>query len=137
MSRTDSLRFRRSGATLVAALIGFVGALPLAGSRWVLTPILLVPLAVGVWAWRAGTDVGPAGLRVRALLGTTFIAWSRVAELAADPRGRAAALLTDGSMIGLTGVRATDLPTVIAAAGGSLQGHPEPPAPPVGDPETT
>lgn len=120
MSRTDVLRFRQSGATLVAALIALVGALPLAGSRWSLLPILLVPLAAGGWAWRAGTDVDATGLRVRALLATTTVAWDRVAELAADPRGRVSALLTDGNMIRLTGVRAADLPKVVAASGSAL-----------------
>lgn len=120
MSRTDSLRFRQSGATLVAALIAFMSALPLAGARWALTPILLVPLAAGIWAWRAGTDVDAAELRVRALFGTTVIAWDRVAELAPDPRGHVAALLTDGHMIRLTGVRAKDLPAVVAVADGRL-----------------
>jgi hypothetical protein len=131
VSPTERLRFRKSGATLVAALIAFVGAAPLAGSRWALTPILLVPLAVGAWAWRAGTDVDPAGLRVRALFGTNVVPWSRVAELSADPQGRAAALLTDGTMIRLTGVRAADLPSVVAAAGGTLHGdRPESPLSP-------
>ena len=120
MSRTDTLRFRQSGATLVAVLIAFMSALPLAGARWALTPILLIPLAVGVWAWRAGTDVDTDGLRVRALFGSTHIPWQRVAELAADPRGRASALLADGHTIRLTGVRAKDLPAVVAVASGRL-----------------
>lgn len=128
MSRTDSLRFRQSGATLVAALIAFVSALPLAGSRWALTPLLLLPVGFGVWAWRAGTDVDAAGLRVRALLGTTAIAWDRVAGLTADPRGRASALLTDGHEIRLTGVSAADLPAVVAAAGGHID-TPDPASP--------
>ena len=81
------LRVRKSGALLVAALIAFVGAVPLAGARWALAPILLIPLAWLVWAWRAGTDVYPDGLRVRALFGTTTVPWPRVTELAPGPRG--------------------------------------------------
>lgn len=130
MSRTDNLRFRQSGATLVAAMIAFVSALPLAGSRWALTPLLLVPLGFGAWAWRAGTDVDPAGIRIRALLGTTAIGWDRVAGLTTDPRGRACALLTDGNAIRLNGVRAADLPAVVAAAGGRID------APAVAKPES-
>lgn len=120
MSRPDVLRFRQSGATLVAALIAFVGAIPLAGSSWALAPVLLVPLVAGVWAWRAGTDVDHAGLRVRALFGSTTVAWSRIAELAADPRGRVSALLTDGHVVRLTGVPATALPQLVAAGGQQL-----------------
>ena len=117
MTASTSLRFRQNGAVLVAVMIAFVGVVPLAGAGWAFSPIIAIPLAVGVWAWRSGTDVDPAGLRVRALVGTRTIAWSRVVELAADPRGRVSALLTDGHVIRLVAVRATDLPALAAAAG--------------------
>ena len=114
MSR-PALRVRKSGALVVAALIALVSAVPFAGARWQLAPLLLIPLAVLIWALRAGTDVGPGGLRVRALLGSTEIPWSRVDQLASDDRGRVSALLTDGKVIRLTGVTAANLPAVIAA----------------------
>lgn len=120
MSKAHVLRFRQSGATLIAALIALVGAIPLAGSSWALTPVLLIPLAAGAWAWRAGTDVDPAGIRVRALFGSTTVAWSRVAELAADPNGRVSALLTDGHALQLTGVPAKALPDLLEAGGQQL-----------------
>jgi hypothetical protein len=120
VTASNLLRFRQNGAVLVAVMIAFVGTVPLAGARWSLSPIILIPLAIGLWAWRSGTDVDDAGLRVRALLGTRSIAWSRVVELAADPRGRVSALLTDGHAIRLTAVRAADLPAVVAAAGQQL-----------------
>jgi hypothetical protein len=109
------LRVRKSGALLVAAVIAFVGAIPLAGTRWALTPILLIPVAVLLWAWRAGTDVYPDELRVRALFGTTRVPWARVAELAPDSRGQVAALLDNGNVIRLTGVTKDNLPSVLAA----------------------
>jgi hypothetical protein len=111
------LRFRQNGAILVAVLIAFVGTIPVAGANWALAPLFLVPLAIGLWAWRSGTDVDDAGLHVRALLGTRHIAWARVLELAADPRGRVSALLTDGHAIRLTAVRAGDLPALLRASG--------------------
>jgi PH (Pleckstrin Homology) domain-containing protein len=111
--KKPALRFRRSGALVVAALIAFVGTVPLAGARWALTPILLIPLLAMIWAWRAGTDVYPDALRVRALFGSTTIPWSRVTELAPDPRGRVSALLDNGNVIRLTGVTAADLPAVV------------------------
>jgi hypothetical protein len=120
VTASNSLRFRQNGAVLVAVMIAFVGTVPLAGAGWAFSPIILIPLAIGVWAWRSGTDVDTAGLRVRALFGTRAIAWSRVAELAADPRGRVSALLTDGHTIRLVAVRATDLPALVAAAGAKL-----------------
>jgi hypothetical protein len=118
------LRVRRSGALLVAALIAFVGTVPVAGTRWALAPILLIPLLAGVWAWRAGTDVGPDALRVRALFGSTVVPWSRVAELAPDPNGRISALLDNGNVIRLTGVTTGNLPAVLTAGGQDLSDSP-------------
>jgi hypothetical protein len=108
------LRIRRSGALLVAALIAFVGTVPLAGTSWALAPLLLIPLLGMVWAWRAGTDVYPDALRVRALFGSTTVPWSRVTELAPDPQGRVSALLDNGNVIRLTGVTTANLPAVVA-----------------------
>jgi len=120
VSRKPALRVRKSGALVVAALIAFVGTAPLAGSRWQLTPIILIPLAILLWVVRAGTDAGPGGLRVRALFGSTDIPWSRIDQLAPDRRGRVSALLTDGKVIRLTGVTTANLPAVIAAGGQEL-----------------
>ena len=120
------LRVRKSGALLAAALIAFVGTVPVAGVRWSLAPILLIPLAVFVWAWRAGTDVDTESLRVRALFGKTVIPWSRVSELAPDPRGQVSALLTDGTVVPLTGVTTGNLPVVLRAGGQEIS-SPEPP----------
>jgi hypothetical protein len=109
------LRVRKTGALLVAAAIAFVGAVPLAGARWELTPILLIPAAVLVWAWRAGTDVYPDELRVKALVGSTKVPWQRITEMAPDPRGQVSALLDNGNTIRLTGVTRDNLPLVLAA----------------------
>jgi hypothetical protein len=111
------LRVRRSGALVVAALIALVGTVPLAGARWALAPILVIPLLALIWAWRAGTDVYPDALRVRALFGSTVVPWSRVTELAPDRNGRVSALLDNGNVIRLTGVTSANLPTVLAAGG--------------------
>jgi hypothetical protein len=116
VSRKPVLRVRKSGALVVVALIAFVSTLPFAGARWALTPLLLIPLAALIWALRAGTDVYPDRLRIRALLGSTDIAWTRVAELAPDSRGRVSALLTDNTVIALTGVTTGNLPRVLAIA---------------------
>lgn len=120
MTSARPARFRHPQAILVAAVIGFVGALPLATVRWYLVPVLLVPLAVAVWAYRAGTDADRAGIRIRALLGNRRIAWSQIRELAADQKGRAKALLYDGHAVALPAVRAGDLPRLVAASGEQL-----------------
>ena len=43
-----------------------------------LLPLLVIPLLVAVWGWRAGTDVGADGLTVRAALGNRRMPWSEV-----------------------------------------------------------
>jgi hypothetical protein len=127
------LRFRQNGAFLVAVMIAFVGTVPLAAVSWAFAPLILIPLAVGAWAWRSGTDIDTTELRVRALFGTRHIPWTRVAELAADPRGGVSALLTDGYAIRLTAVRATDLPAVARATGARTSSDDAPPT--ADDPE--
>jgi hypothetical protein len=118
------LRVRRSGALFVAALIAFVGSVPFAGRSWVTAPLLLIPLAILVWALRAGTDVSEQGLRVRALLGSTEVPWSRVTELAPDANGRVSALLDDGKAIALTAVTTDNLPAVLKAGGQQVSSPP-------------
>ncbi|MEU6077064.1 PH domain-containing protein [Micromonospora sp. NPDC047074] len=122
MSSSGTVHFRHNQAILAAAIIAFIGALPLAGARWYLLPVLLVPLAVGVWAWRAGTDADARELRLRALLGQRRISWDRVVGLAADPRGRAVAQLDDGQLVPLPAVRGRDLPRLVSATGQDLPG---------------
>jgi hypothetical protein len=121
VSRPSYLRFRQPGAVLVAAGITTVGALPLAGARWWLAPVALIPLLVTIWAWRSGTDVGRDALRVRALAGGRTVPWSAVAELAPDARGRVSAVLTDGNALRLPGVYARDLPVIVSATGQSIE----------------
>ncbi|MDO3700768.1 PH domain-containing protein [Micromonospora sp. C28SCA-DRY-2] len=122
MSRSDTVRFRYNQAILVAAVIAAIGALPLASARWYLLPVLLVPVAVGLWAWRAGTDADARELRLRALAGQRRIGWEHVVELATDPRGRAVARLDDGQQVVLPAVRGTDLPRLVSATGQALPG---------------
>ncbi|GAB2917617.1 hypothetical protein GCM10027280_00790 [Micromonospora polyrhachis] len=121
MSSANTIRFRHSQAILVAAIVAFIGTLPLASARWFLVPLLLVPLAVGVWAWRAGTDADPQGLHLRALFGQRLIPWSRVVELTADPRGQAVVRLDDGSHTRLPAVRAEDLHKLVTASGQTIE----------------
>ncbi|MET8120660.1 PH domain-containing protein [Micromonospora sp. NPDC005189] len=120
MSKPDTVRFRYNQAILVAAVIAFIGALPLANARAYLLPVLLVPLAVAVWAWRAGTDADARELRVRALAGQRRIDWDQVLELATDQRGRAVARLDDGQQVALPAVRGADLPHLISVTGQTL-----------------
>lgn len=108
-----TVRFRRSASLAVAAGIATVGAIPLlAESLWFL-PVLLVPIAIAVWAWRAGTDVDEAGFTVRALLGSRRVPWAAVDGLVSQD-GAVQARLANGHFVKLDAVRPTDLPTITA-----------------------
>ncbi|HEX5198903.1 MAG TPA: PH domain-containing protein [Actinoplanes sp.] len=109
---------------MVAAVIAFVGTVPLAGASWGLAPVLLIPAALFVWAWRAGTDVYADELRVRALVGSTRVPWARITELAPDQRGQISALLDNGNVIRLTGVTQGNLARVLSAGQQQIS-HPD------------
>ena len=131
-TKPRSTRFRRSGGAWVASVLALVFVMPFAGSvfieidsgwKWVLTPIavvaIAVPLAFAVWSLRSGVDVDGEGLRVKALLGSRYIAWSDLAGL--DPHnGKVYAALTSGTRIELPSVRPVDVPQLIAAGGNQL-----------------
>ncbi|MFU8871083.1 PH domain-containing protein [Micromonospora sp. SL4-19] len=120
MSRAATVRFRHNQAILVAAIVALLGALPLATANWWLLWVLLIPLAVIVWAWRAGTDADSRELRLRALTGQRRIPWDRVAELTGDARGRGVVRLDDGELLVLPAVRTDDLPRLVSATGQEL-----------------
>ncbi len=115
------VKFRYNAALTVAAVIAAIGAVPLAATRWYLVPLLVVPVVVAVWAWRAGTDAGPDGLRVRALFGSRLVPWSRVETLVVDERRRVHAQTGSGGAIRLPAVAPADLPRLVAASGEELR----------------
>jgi len=93
----------------VAALVAAVGAVYLAASKWWLLPVLAIPLAIALWAWRAGTDVTADGLRVRALLGSRRLPWSEVDSLVVGERRRVYAVTSRGTALRLPAVSPRDL----------------------------
>lgn len=120
MSTQVKVKFRRSAALAVAAGITVIGAVPLlAESVWFLA-VLLVPLAVTIWAWRAGTDVDEAGFTVRALFGSRRFPWAAVDGLVSDEK-TVLARLANGHLVLLDAVRPADLPRVIKASGKELE----------------
>jgi hypothetical protein len=102
-------KFRYNAAITVAAVVAFFGAVPLATSHAYLLPIALVPILFGVWGWRAGTDVGPAGLRIRALFGSRLVPWSHITALVPANRRRVYAVLTTGRQVRLPAVGTAEL----------------------------
>jgi hypothetical protein len=109
-------KFRYNAAITIAAVVAFFGAIPLATSHAYLLPIALVPILIAVWGWRAGTDVGPAGLRIRALFGSRLVPWSHVAALVPADRKHVYAVLTTGRQVRLPAVGAAELATFSDAA---------------------
>jgi hypothetical protein len=127
------VRIRYNVSIAIAGLVGFLGAVPLAtagfvdrshGHPWYTYPllaILLIPIAVGVWGWRAGTDANAEGLRVRPFgLGSRPIAWSEVVGIVPQNR-RVYAILTDDRAVPLPAVTRGDLPRLVAAAGEQIE----------------
>jgi hypothetical protein len=113
------VKFRHNGAIAVAGLVAFFAALPLATARWYLAPILLVPLAIGAWGIRAGTDADAAGVSVRALFGRRRLPWGEITGFVRVNR-RVRATLANGASVPLPAVGAQDLPKLVAASGHEL-----------------
>jgi hypothetical protein len=116
----ETAKFRVPIAIPLAGLIAFISALPLATAEWYLAPILLVPLAIALWGWWAGTDADRDELRVRALIGRRRLRWAEVTALV-PTGGRVVAVLLDGGQLTLTGVTPTDLPRLVTASGSQIE----------------
>jgi len=127
----DRARFRYNVSICLAGIVAFLGAVPVATSgfglghppayAWPLLAILLIPVAVATWGWRAGTDADATGLRMRALVGSRRVAWDEVAALV--PQGRHVTVrLTDGRAFRLPAVTRADLPRLVAASGAQVGG---------------
>lgn len=119
-NRPAIARFRHSSAITVAGVIAAIAGLSLATWAVYLLPLLLIPVAVAVWGWRAGTDADSGGLTVRATLGSRRIPWSEVNDLVTTPAGRVSATLSSGRAIDLPAVSPGDLPRLVAASGQSI-----------------
>lgn len=132
----NTAHFRRNVSIPIAGLVAFLGAVPLATSgfgtastpwwAYLLLLILLVPIAIGVWGWRTGTDANPAGLRIKKVFGSRRIPWAEINTF--TPAGRTVtAMLASGESVELPAVGRDDLPRLIAASGTELV-EPEPAA---------
>jgi hypothetical protein len=127
-------RFRYNVSIILAGGICLLGAIPLAtagfldrshGVPWyayALLLIFLIPLAVCLWGWRAGTDANAEGIRVRPLgLGSTPVAWTDIVGIVPQQR-RVYAILADDRAVPLPAVSRRDIPRLVAASGQTLEG---------------
>lgn len=115
----STVKFRHNAAIVIAGLVALFGAVPVATVRWYLTPILLVPIAVMIWGWRAGTDANKDGLSIRAMFGATRLPWERITGFVPAQR-RVVAMLDGGGSVTLPAVSPADLPKLVAASGQEL-----------------
>jgi hypothetical protein len=115
----NRVKFRHNIAISIAGLIATFGAVPVAATAWYLAPILLAPIAVMAWGWRAGTDADQDGVSVRALFGKRRFTWAQLAGFVPADR-RVVAQLADGGSMVLPAVTPADLPRLIAASGREL-----------------
>jgi hypothetical protein len=120
-------RFRYSSAISVAAVIVMISGISLATWAPYLLPLLIVPFAVAVWGWRAGTDADRQGLTVRGALGSRRLPWPSITGLVTDARGGVSAQLTSGTAVKLTAVTPADLTRLVAASGQDLVTDPAAP----------
>jgi hypothetical protein len=128
-ARSTTTKFRYNAAIVLAGLLAFLGAVPLAtsgfgsgshGNPWYAYPLLLIfliPIAAMVWGWRAGTDANVEGVRTRPLgLGSRPIAWTEIVGIV--PQGRKVfAALGDDRAVPLPAVTRADIPRLVAASG--------------------
>lgn len=111
-----ALRFRHNTALTVAAVVVMLTLISVLTWAPYLLVLEVIPFAVAIWSWRAGTDVNQDGLTVRALLGQRRIPWRDVSALLTDDRGRVSAQLSTGRAVPLPAVGPADLPRLTAAA---------------------
>jgi hypothetical protein len=140
---TDSppvrVRFRQSFATVTAVGVMAVGGFAVAGQKWSLAPMMLIPLAALWWAIRTGVDVDSEGITVRRALSSRALAWADV-EGFSSTRGQVSLHLTKaagGNRLRLPAVTPATLPRLIASVTPPAEKPAPAPAPePTGTTET-
>lgn len=123
------MRFRHNVAIPLAGLAATIALVPLAGTLWYLSPLLLVGIAATVWGWRSGVDVDADGLTVRALLANKRLSWDELTGLTIRGR-RVYAVLAGDRTIALPAVTPDDLPALLEAGDQPLQRPDSEPQPP-------
>ncbi len=108
-----AMRFRHGAAERAAAVVWLLAGLALAGARWWLLPVLILPVLAVIASIRRGTDIDVDGVTVRAVLTKRIFPWNEVAELRPDGARRVVLVRTDGRTIALPAVRPADLPRLV------------------------
>jgi hypothetical protein len=114
------VQLRSNRSALLAVLALAVCTVPLATAAPWLAVLFMIPLVALLWVLRAGVDVDPDGVTVRALLGSRRVGWAEVAGLRAGSRGDLRLVLASGTELRLPVARARHLPLIAAASGGRV-----------------
>jgi hypothetical protein len=124
---TSPARLRMSRTSLVPVALLFVCVIPLAtAALWTLV-FLVVPLAVAVWALRAGVDIDDSAVTVRGAFGARRVPWTHLAGIRIGTRRSLWLVTTEGGEVRLPVLRVGDLPRLAALSGGRIR-TPEPAA---------
>jgi hypothetical protein len=122
---TAPARLRMSRTSLVPVALLFVCVIPLAtAALWTLV-FLVVPLAVAVWALRAGVDIDDSAVTVRGAFGARRVPWTHLAGIRIGTRRSLWLVTTEGGEVRLPVLRVGDLPRLAALSGGRIR-TPEP-----------
>jgi hypothetical protein len=136
MTAPATVQIRTTRVALIAVAFGALCLSPLAAYKPWLLLLFAIPLLVAAWVLRAGVDVDPEAVTVRALFGERRVPWTQVEGLRVRPRGAVDVVLRGGAAVRLPSVRARHLPLIAAGSGGHL---PDPTAAPPAErePSTT
>lgn len=116
----SSVRLRVPRTALIAVFFLFLCVTPLAGVQLALLSLYVVPVGIGAWLLRAGTDIDSEGVTVRALLRSRRVPWDQVSGLSVRRRGELALALTDGRLLALPQARVRHLRLIAAVSGGRI-----------------
>ncbi len=115
-------KFRYNAALAIAGFIALCGTVPFATTRWYLAFVLLIPLGVLLWGWRAGVDVRDGTVVVRWAFGSRRIERAQIQGFAISRR-RVRVVLTDDRTVWLPAVPGTRVPVLAEAVGLHLSGR--------------
>ena len=109
-----TVRIRHGLPARAAAITWLVTTAAVAGARWWLLPVFVLPAVAIAYTFRAGVDADAGGLTVRAMLGQRRVAWPEVDALFVR-RGRSYVRLASGRELALPAVGPSDLPRLASA----------------------
>jgi Bacterial PH domain len=111
---------RMSRTALLPVVVLAICVLPLANATPWLLLVLVLPLALAVWVFRVGVDVGDAGITARSLAGERTVPWDELAGIRVGDRGDLWLVRTAGTQVRLPVLRARDLPRLSEVSGGRI-----------------